>query len=435
MFSKSRRKIVIAIMAVLLLFLTVTLVVINITSSLSVRRENMAILERYVTNFRLDAQGEGLPEFSPAAQGEGLPEPHQGMPGEPGDGGPFGPDGIRDPGDTALFRLSSFYSAAFSGEGEVLFTDVGVSALYSEDEIISLSEELIRSGKTSGQTGDLLYRIVEKDGYTLAAFMDVTLTENSMGRVLTVTLVTGIVSAVLLFIASIFLARWIIRPLEENDQKQKRFISDAGHELKTPVSVISTNAELLSRQLGRNEWLSNIQYENERMGGLVKDLLMLSRAESAAFQPERVDLSRLTEQEILPFESVAFEQGLLIRSDLEEGVVVLGNPGQLCQLVSILTDNAISHAEGGEHIDVSLRTEHKHAVLRVSNRGTAIPEEKQAHLFDRFYRMDEAREDAGGHFGLGLSIAKAITDAHKGKISVSCGEGLVTFTVQISLEK
>ena len=330
-----------------------------------------------------------------------------------------------------MFRLSSFYSAVFSEEGEVLFTDAGVSALYSEDEIISLSQELIRSGKTSGQTGDLLYRIAEKDGYTLAAFMDVTLTENNMGRVLTVTLITGIASAVLLFIASIFLARWIIRPLEENDQKQKRFISDAGHELKTPVSVISTNAELLSRQLGKNEWLSNIQYENERMGGLVKDLLMLSRAESAVFQPEEVDFARLTEQEILPFESIAFEQGLLIRSDLEEGVSVLGNPGQLCQLVSILTDNAISHAEGGEHIDVSLRTEHKYAVLRVSNHGSAIPEEKQAHLFDRFYRVDEAREDTGGHFGLGLSIAKAITDAHKGKISVNCGEGLVTFTVQI----
>ena len=205
MFSKSRRKIVFAIMAVLLLFLTVTLVVINISSSLSMRRENMAILDRYVTNFRLDGQGEGQPE------------PPQAMPGESEEGRPFGPDGRRDPGDTAMFRLSSFYSAVFSEEGEVLFTDAGVSALYSEDEIISLSQELIRSGKTSGQTGDLLYRIAEKDGYTLAAFMDVTLTENNMGRVLTVTLITGIASAVLLFIASIFLARWIIRPLEEND--------------------------------------------------------------------------------------------------------------------------------------------------------------------------------------------------------------------------
>ena len=221
--------------------------------------------------------------------------------------------------------------------------------------------------------------------------------------------------------------------MEENDQRQKQFVSDAGHELKTPVSVISTNAELLFRQLGANEWLDNIRYENERMRDLVTQLLDLSRAENAHVQMEELDLSRLITGEALPFESVAFENGLSIRSEIDDGITLQGNRTQLSQLVSILLDNAIRHADGGNVIGLSLCRHGRYAVLAVENSGKEIPQEQQARLFERFYRLDEVRNGEGKHYGLGLAIAKTIAEAHSGSISVECKNRKVKFTVSLPL--
>lgn len=247
-------------------------------------------------------------------------------------------------------------------------------------------------------------------------------------------LIVGSAALVLLFFISLYLSRQIIRPLEENDRQQKQFISDASHELKTPVAVISANAEMLSREIGGNEWLSNIQYENERMGGLVKQLLDLSRAENTEVPMEQVDFSRIVTGEALAFESLAFDQGKALQSDIEEGVLLTGNPSQLTQLVSILLDNAIRHSTGSE-IGLSLKAQGHTAVLSVINEGDAIPDEKQKQLFDRFYRIDEARSNEGQHYGLGLSIAKAVVEKHSGSIHVSCQDGKVRFTAAIPIKK
>ncbi|MBQ6233498.1 MAG: HAMP domain-containing histidine kinase, partial [Clostridia bacterium] len=255
-------------------------------------------------------------------------------------------------------------------------------------------------------------------------------TESSMKTLLHNVLIIGGVSIVILFFISLVLSRRIIRPLEENDKQQKQFISDASHELKTPVAVISTNAELLSRELGENEWLANIQYENERMGDLVKQLLDLSRAENTEAPMEAVDLTRIVTGEALAFESVAFDQGKTIRSDIDEGIHLTGNQAQLTQLTSILLDNAVRHGAGSE-IELSLKRQGHFAVLSIVNDGDEIPAEKLEHLFDRFYRVDEARNSEGHHYGLGLSIAKAVAEKHGGNISVSCKDGKVRFTVSI----
>ena len=231
---------------------------------------------------------------------------------------------------------------------------------------------------------------------------------------------------------SLYLSRKIIAPLEENDARQKQFVSDAGHELKTPLAVMSTNCELLRRELGDDPWLDNIEYENERMSLLVKELLDLSHAESGITAEEEVDYSNLVVGEALPFESIAFEKGLILDTNVQEGIWLKGNPGQLKQLTAILLDNAIDHSEGGRDILLSLVSDRKNAVLKVTNYGKEIPLDKQDKLFERFYRMDEARtEDGNNHYGLGLAIAKAITQAHNGTIGISCRDGKVTFQVTI----
>ena len=408
MFKRSRRKIIVSIMASLILLFIITLTVIMLASYRELRLRDAGMLDRFAEMYVLEQQ-------------DGGPESPQMKPGRP----EFPPaDEKRD------FQLSTFYSVAVAEDGTVLAVDNGEKDVYAEDELIGIAEEVLEENRTGGRIGSLSYVISPRNGYTLVAFMDNTMTESSLSMLLRNVLVVGSAAIVVLFFLSLFLSRRIIRPLEENDLKQKRFISDASHELKTPVAVIGANAELLSRELGENEWLSNIQYENDRMGELVRQLLDLSRAENSEPVLEPVDLSRIVTGEALAFESLAFDQGKTIRSDIGEEIRISGSQTQLAQLVSILLDNAVRHSSGNE-IELSLKQQGHAAVLSVSNDGAEIPPEKLDHLFDRFFRVDEARNSDGDHYGLGLSIAKAVAEKHGGRIEVSCSNGRICFTVSL----
>lgn len=411
MFSKSRRKIVLAIMGSLILFFAVTLSVILFASFREVRQENMDMLKRHVELYYLEREP-GSREEPPA--------------GQP----PEKPPLDRKPD----YQLSTFYSVAFGEDDAVLAVDNGEKDVYGEEELVGIAKEILAGNRDAGRNGSLTYIVSRRPGYTLVAFMDNTVSESGLNTLLRNVLLIGGAAMIVIFFVSLYLSRRIIRPLEENDRKQKQFISDASHELKTPVAVIDTNAELLSREIGGNEWLANIRYENERMGGLVKQLLDLSRAENAETPLEQVDFSRAVTGETLALEVLAFDQGKTFQSDIEEGILLTGSKTQLTQLVSVLLDNAIRHATGSG-IDVALKRQGHAAVLTVINEGDAIPPEKQAHLFDRFYRVDEARSGEGQHYGLGLSIAKAIAEKHGGSIGVSCHDGKVQFTVSLPMKK
>ncbi len=419
MFKQSRKKIILSIMGSLILLFAATLTVIMLASYREVRRNNSEMLERHAERYMLE----------PAADGPGPERPEK-------DGEWNGPHGKEDipPGETPDYKLSTFYSVAIDGDGKVLSADCGREGLYSEEELTALAQEVLKSGQKSGRIGALTYLAAEKDGYTLVAFMDNTVTENGLKTLLRNVLIFGGAAIIILFFISLWLSKRIIRPLEENDLRQKQFISDASHELKTPVSVVSANAEMLAREIGENEWLGNIRYENERMGELVRQLLDLSRAENAEAAAETVDLSRAVTGEVLAFESLAFEKGRTLESDIEDGIAVSGSRTQLSQIVSILLDNAVRHAEG-QTVGITLKRHGHAASLSVVNDGAEIPPEKQAHLFDRFYRVDEARNSEDGHYGLGLAIAKAVAEKHGGSIGVSCGNGKVCFTVTLPVKK
>lgn len=411
MFKRSRKKIILSIMVSLILLFAVTLSVIMIASYRQIQKKSSDILQDYIEMYSL-----GQNPLKPDG-----PEPKR-----PGNNPP--PDERQD------YRLSTFYSVAFAKDGSVLAVDTGTKGIYSEEELVGIARDIISGNKESGRTDTLLYRVVQRNEYTLVAFMDNTVTDNAMQTLLHNVLIVGGAAIAALFFISLFLSKRIIQPLEENDRQQKQFISDASHELKTPVSVISANAEMLSRELGNNEWLSNIQYENERMGELIKQLLDLSRAENKKVPMEQVDLSRAVTGEVLAFESLAFDQGKVFQSDIDDDVHVTGSQTQLTQLISVLLDNAVRHSTGSE-IEVSLKHQGHTAELRVINEGGEIPPEKQEHLFDRFYRVDEARNSDGHHYGLGLSIARAVTEKHNGSITVSCQDGKVCFTVFLPVKK
>lgn len=406
MFKKSRRKIVAAIMSVLVLLWAGTLGVIYASSYFEMSKQNEQML-------RAHAQMYALPQSMNELQ-------------------PDRPHGIRpdfDP-DSPKFQLSTFYSVAVSYDGEILEIKNEPPTVHTDDDLQKLAQRIISNGRTGGTENNLTFYKADKGGYTLVAFMDNTVVNESAMTLFRYTLIFGAVALVLFFFLSVFLARKIVNPLEESYQKQKQFISDAGHELKTPVSVVSANAELLSREIGNNEWLANIQYENERMGMLVDQLLQLARTENVMPQMEYIDFGRLVAGESLPFESVAFEKGLTLDSNIAANISVEGNSTQLKQIVSILLDNAICHAKGGK-VYITLSKAHGFANLSVVNSGDEIPLAQREKIFERFYRVDTARNGEDKHYGLGLAIAKAIVDSHKGRIEVLCYDGLVEFRVQL----
>lgn len=393
-------------MLVLVLLLVGTVSVIYLSSYFEMRFDNYRMLEQQIQRYTLRGDNMNL---------------------QPG-----GTGNIFD--KKPSFQLSTFYSVAIGEDGGILATDVGNRRLYDEAWLQTYAIEIFHSEKQRGIKGNLLYMTGQKQGYTVVMFMDNTIVEERISSLLRNTLIFGGASMAALFFLAVFLAKKIVHPLEESYIKQKQFISDAGHELKTPVSVISANAELLNRELGNNQWLANIQYENERMGRLVKQLLDLAKTEDTQPQMECLDFSRLISGEVLPFETVAFERGLELKTEIADGIYVNGDPGKLRQLTSILVDNAIDHSEGGKDVTILLRNEHGNAKMSVINAGAEIPKEERNRMFERFYRSDAARTD-DGHFGLGLAIAKAITNVHKGKIGVECYNGVVEFSVLIPLAK
>ena len=419
MFSRSRIKIILSIMLSLVLLFAVTLSVILFASYREIRQKDGEMLRHYAEVY---------------VPGEPAGEQEAGGTKPDGESGRRQRQKNRPMDERPDYRLSTFYAVAFSGDGSVLAADVGDKGVYEEEELTALARELVDGGKESGRTGNLSYVVDRRSDCTLVAFLDTTVTEGSLGMLLRNVLIVGGAAIVALFFIALFLSKKIIRPLEENDLRQKQFVSDASHELKTPAAVIGVNAEMLARELGENEWLANIRYENERMTDLVKQLLDLSRAENAELPAEPVDFTRTVTGEILALESLAFDQGKKIRSDVEDGIRVAGSPTQLTQLISVLLDNAIRHSTGRE-IDVSLKKQGHTAILCVSNEGGEIPREKLEHLFDRFYRIDQARNSEGQHYGLGLSIAKAVAERHGGRIEASCRNGRVIFTVSLPVKK
>lgn len=416
MFKRSRRKIVAAIMSVLILLWAGTLGVIYASSYWEMQRQNKQMLHLHAQMY---TPSQSLSQMAPPSR----PQP---------DGGPGYKPGF-DP-ESPRFRLSTFYTVAIS-EGKVLEIVNKPQAGHSDEALEQLARQVIADNKETGKAGQLTFLKTEKEGYSLVVFMDNTVVNESAMTLFRYTLIFGGVALVLFFFLSVFLARKIVAPLEESYQKQKQFISDAGHELKTPVSVVSANAELLSRELGDNQWLANIQYENERMGLLVGQLLDLARTEALAPQMEHMDLSRLVAGEALPFESVAFEKGLALSCDIAAGITLEGSSTQLKQLTSILLDNAIAHSKAAGQVRLTLRKDRDFAKLSVINNGDEIPEAQRKPIFDRFYRSDPARSGEDQHYGLGLAIAKAIVDAHRGRIEVLCYMGLVEFRVSLPLSK
>ena len=387
-----------SIMSVLVLLWAGTLTIIYACSYFELAEQNKGMLREHAWRYVLSRPGQAPPPGNPRYS------------------------------DMPLFQLATFYTVAMTYEGEIIEIKNPQEKLHSNEELSCLAEDISSSGKATGVKNNLAYFVLDKGGYMLFTFKDNTVFKESINTLFRYTLFFGGLAIAALFFLARYLADRIVAPLEESYEKQRRFISDAGHELKTPIAVVNTNAELLSRVIGENQWLANIQYENARMGALVG---RLARTENVSAPKERLDFSRLVSGEALPFESTAFEKELKFHCEIEESLYVFGNGDELKQLVSILLDNAVSHSKKGGEISCTLRKERNVIKLWVENTGEEIPPEQMENLFERFYRLDKARSSESGHYGLGLAIAKAAASSHGGEIKVFCHNGKVKFVVSL----
>ncbi len=458
-------KIVALIMLILIVAIVGTLAVIYVTVYSEVSRQNRKMLEMYaelyteggtLESLRAEKAEEseqtGVPEEKSSAEPDGSPEMMGKSSAKP----------ARSPGRkqesevkttpkevsdfesgkplekakaTHRFRVSTFYSVAFSDDGSVIEVSHNSASQLSDEELAAFAEGLKNRKKQFGTERNIVYLVTSEETYTLVTMMDNTVLGESMDSLVQYMIIFGCISVIVLFFLSLSFSKWIIQPLEVGYQKQKQFISDAGHELKTPVSIIEANTELLLRKIGHNQWLTNIQYENSRMSELVHQLLEMAKLERVSAAHEKVNLGRIVLSGILPFEGIAFEQGVHLEYDVDDNVNISGNSRQLGELVDVLIDNALQYSTFGGKIRVLLYTGHNYAVFSVSNQGDEIPVQERDKIFERFYQIDNVRtENSPPHYGLGLSIAKTIVTAHHGKISAYCEEGVTTFKVLFPLK-
>lgn len=269
---------------------------------------------------------------------------------------------------------------------------------------------------------------------TRIAFTDSTLEQATLRSLLTGSLLIGLAALAVLFACSYVLSGAVTRPVDRAWQQQKQFLSDASHELKTPLTVILSSAELLEQSAApeQKQYVDNVRAESRRMKRLVEDMLTLSRVERGGehLPDTTADLSDAAADAALRFEPVAYEAGHTLSYDIAPGLLVRGDSGKLEQAVAVLLDNAIKYAAPGTEVRLDAARQGKNACLWVENEGDPIPADKLPHIFDRFYRADESRTD-GGSFGLGLPIARAIVEAHRGNLRCDSGGHTTRFTITL----
>lgn len=302
----------------------------------------------------------------------------------------------------------------------------------SNADIIKLTVEFLSTNKKYDignlYTDRYAYSLTNKNNLII---MDNTYVNNKLSYYFRTSILIFILLEIIIIYVSNLLTKWLIKPVIESFTKQKQFIVDASHELKTPLAIITASAESLELEPKEKKWLDNIKSEAERMNKLVTDLLVLAKSENMDNKVNYSinNLSKIIGKTSLIFESLIYENKLTMENNIEDNIMFNCNPDKMKQLLGILLDNAIKHSLEESKITVSLYNDKNNIILEVKNRGDPIPKEDQEKIFDRFYRVDESRNRNNNRYGLGLAIAKNIVTSHNGKITVNCKNGYTTFKV------
>lgn len=330
---------------------------------------------------------------------------------------------------------SRFFSVLLGEDGQAVETDTGQIAAVDAEQATDYAQKAAASGKTSGFLDDYRFLVQNESGGIRVIFLDCGRSLSSFRTTLLASVSLAVLGLAAVLFLLLILSRRIVRPMAESYEKQRQFITDAGHELKTPMTIISADADLAEMECGENQWLTDIRRQAQRLTALTNDLIYLSRMEEEQPKLQYIDfpISDVVEEMAQSFAAPARSQDKDFQVQVQPMLSFKGDEKGIRQLVSILLDNALKYSSPGGQLALRLEKQGRNLLLTVSNTCAQLMEQdKLPHLFDRFYRTDQSRNSQSGGYGLGLSIAKSIVSAHKGKIRAESPDG-TQLTIQVTL--
>lgn len=325
-----------------------------------------------------------------------------------------------------------YFTVTVDENGEVTDCDLDRIAAVDEENAEEYTQTAQQKNKTTGFQGIYRYRVTETEDGAKYVFLDCRREISNFRTVLVTTISVSLLGLAAVFVLVVIFSRMVFRPVEESIQKQKRFITDASHELKTPLTIIDANIEVMEMESGESQWTKSTRKQIQRLSGLVQQLVTLSRLDEEKGLEEKCEfnLSEAVSECVQPYESLAQTREKNLTLNIEEDITYTGDERSIRQLAGILMDNAVKYSSENGNITLTLKKKGKKIFLEVYNDADDLPQGKLDVLFERFYRLDSSRNSGTGGSGIGLSMAKAIVQAHKGKITAGNknGRGL-TITV------
>lgn len=324
-----------------------------------------------------------------------------------------------------------FFTVWMDGDDRIIRVNIDAISSLTEEQVRQYATQVAASGRERGWISDYRYRVLRTDAGATLVFVNGSMNRGMTGRLLFTAFLVLLGSAVLIVTLTVLISKRVVRPVAESYEKQKQFITDANHELKTPLTLILSNLDIVESELGKNEWLDDIRSEGERMGLLINQLVTLSRMDEANPPVEAADfdLSAAAADTVSEFGPLAAGRGLGFSARVEPGLTYTGDEALIRRLLSILLDNAVKYCDPGGQITVRV-FRRRHPVLTVENSFAGVDALPLDRLFDRFYRADKARTFSGS-FGVGLSIARSIARNHRGSITAYKGAGIIGFRADL----
>ena len=328
--------------------------------------------------------------------------------------------------------IKKSYLVAKAQDGTFYVKNMLPDTEFSEEEIVKTAKKFLETEKTSGSYEHYQFEISVHEGELLIAFADITSLKQEEQRYFVFSLLAAIILGIVWIYPAWKITGKMVAPLEEANRLQKEFVLFAGHELKTPVTVMKASLDMLEREGVHSKYLDYAAEENEKMRKLIMELLDYSKMEyqeEKSFR-ERVNLSRCIEGISLEFEAMAFEKEVMLTAEIQENLFIAGNEEMLGRMTETLLENAIRHTQTGKEVKLVLKKEEKKVLLSVENQGSAIPEEERRRIFEKFYHESSSEEV---HYGLGLAIAQSIAMKHHTEITVISEKGWNYFIIVFPL--
>lgn len=395
--------------------------------SLAVLLGVVTLITRYVDSARMDSNADDILEIIMRYDGS-LPDdltlPETGTDKEPSE---------------EATKEARYFVLHLDSNGDVVSSNLDYTTRVTQQQVAQYAQDALRQNTEKGYVGTFRF-LVQKEtygGYTIA-FLDRQRQMDTLAFSVQWEAILSLIAALALTGIVALLSKHIVKPIIDSQRRQRQFVTNAGHDLRTPVSIISADADVLALDLGENEWIDDIKKQVRVMTDLTESLVTLAKAgEGVQHDAQDVDLSDVVSQSVKGFGSRAQLEGHQLETQVQAGVHVAGEPSYLERMTSQLVDNALKYSSEGTPIQVSLGRKGSHAILVVRNQAEHVDPSEVKHWFDRFYQSDKARTHSKAGFGIGLSMVEAVAEAHGGKVvgEATPDGSTVTITVTLPVQK